>query len=401
MIYVLAINAGPSSLKYQLFDMEDEGLIAKGQVDRIGIGGSNIVQTVGDKRYSLEQACSNHIDAMNLVLDALLHPQLGALKSMDDIFAVGHRVLHGGEAFTASSLITQECMDAIRDNIDLGPLHNPANIMGIEACQAVMPNTPMIAVFDTAFHQTMPPKAYIYSIPYEYYEKYRIRRYGFHGTSHLYVSHEAAKFLQKPIEQLKIITCHLGNGSSLTAVDCGKAVDTTMGVTPLEGLTMGTRSGDIDPAIEEFICNRTGLTVSEFTDILNKESGLKGISGVSSDMRDLMAAAADGNPRAQLAYEIFIYKIKKYIGSFAAAMGGVDVIVFTAGIGENNPDIRRDVLSGLEFIGVTVDDKKNNRRSGVYSFSKEGSKVQALVVSTNEELVIARDALRIARELKA
>ncbi len=391
---ILVVNAGSSSLKYQLINMEDEKTLAQGLVERITMdsNGHHSHKVNGEKVLDVETApIKNHVEACHMMLNALTDEKFGVVKSMDEISAVGHRVLHGGSKFSESVIIDQAVMDAIEENIPLGPLHNPANLMGIKACQEVMPTTPMVAVFDTAFHQTMPPKAYMYGVPYEYYERLHVRRYGFHGTSHRYVS--------KQPEELRIITCHLGNGSSLAAVDGGKCVDTSMGITPLEGLLMGTRSGSMDPAVVEYICNNENLTVSEMLNICNKKSGLLGISGLSNDMRDVDKAASEGNERAKLARDMLIYGIKKYIGSYAAAMNGVDVILFTAGIGENNYKLREDVMAGFEFMGAKLDKEKNaacawpNVTDSIVS--AEDSKVLILVIPTNEEIAIAKDTLEL------
>lgn len=388
---VLVINAGSSSLKYQLINMDDESVMAKGVVERIGIEGSNLVHKIGDRKIEIKKPLKDHVEAIQLVLAALVDPDHGAVKSMDEIGAVGHRVVHGGEAFAGSVMITDEVMQALRDNIELAPLHNPANIMGIEACKAVMPNVPMAGVFDTAFHQTMPKKSFLYALPYEVYEKYKIRRYGFHGTSHKFVSESAAQFLGKDIKDLKIITCHLGNGSSITAVDHGKVLDTSMGLTPLQGVPMGTRSGDIDPAILEVLMNKENMDITQMNTYLNKKCGVFGISGISSDFRDLTAASREGNERAELALQVFCYQVKKYIGAYAAAMNGANVIVFTAGVGENTPHIRKRIMSNMEYMGFELDDERNENGKDSFVFSKDGSKVIGLVIPTNEELVIARD----------
>ena len=399
---ILIVNAGSSSLKYQLIDMQDESTLAKGLVERIGMGtlGHHECKIGGKKVVDWEAApIENHVQACHMMLDALTDKDFGVVKSMDEIGAVGHRVLHGGSKFSESVIITPEVEAAIEENIPLGPLHNPANLQGIRACREVMPGTPMVAVFDTAFHQTMPPKAYMYGVPYEYYERLHVRRYGFHGTSHRFVSKRTAEYLGKKPEELRIITCHLGNGSSLCAVDKGKCVDTSMGITPLEGVIMGTRSGSMDPAVVEYICNNDHLNVSEMLTICNKKSGLLGISGVSNDMRDVDNAAKEGNPRAQLARDMLVYGIRKYIGSYAAAMNGVDVIVFTAGIGENNYKLREDVMQGFEFMGAKLDVEKNaelawpNVHEAV--ISTDDSKVKILVIPTNEEIAIARDTLEL------
>ena len=391
---VLVLNAGSSSLKYQLIDMDGEKLLAKGLVERIGIDGSHINQKVGDKVFDAVAPMANHTEGIQWMLKALLDPEKGALKSMDEIGAVGHRVLHGGERFTASVLINDEVKAAIRDNIPLGPLHNPANLMGIEACEKVMPDTPNVAVFDTAFHQTMPPKSYLYGVPMEYYERLHVRRYGFHGTSHRYVSKRACEFLGIPREGSRVITCHLGNGSSLAAVKDGKCLDTSMGITPLEGVLMGTRCGSADPAVVQYIANNDHMTVDEVLTMMNKKSGLLGISGISSDMRDIDAAADAGNERAIIARDMLIWGIRKYIGAYAAEMNGVDVIVFTAGIGENGAELRRRVMEGFEYLGAKLDPEKNKTRSEAV-ISTDDSKVKIVVIPTNEEIVIARDTLCI------
>ncbi|MGI6690438.1 MAG: acetate/propionate family kinase [Christensenellales bacterium] len=388
---VLIVNAGSSSLKYQLIDMEDEKTLAKGLVERIGIDGSKLTQNVNDKKFVVEAKMSNHVEASRYMIRALTDKEVGALSDMGGINAVGHRVLHGGERFTKSVIIDDEVMDAIEANIPLGPLHNPANLMGIKACKQVMPDTPMVAVFDTAFHQTMPPEAYMYGVPFEYYERLKVRRYGFHGTSHRYVSAKAAEFLGKNREDLRIITCHLGNGSSICAVNRGKCVDTSMGLTPLEGLVMGTRSGSMDPAILQYIMNNENIDIDTLLNILNTSSGLLGISGISSDMRDVDKAAEEGNKRASLAREMLYRGVKKYIGAYAAIMGGVDVIVFTAGIGENGILLRQRIMEGMEYLGAKIDPVKNNTRQVEADVSSADSKVRILVIPTNEEIVIARD----------
>ncbi len=393
---VLVINAGSSSLKYQLIDMDNKTVLAKGLCERIGIDGSNLQHTCvmkGLDRIKIENPMKDHGDAIQMVIDALVDANHGVISSMDEIGAVGHRVVHGAEEFTGSTLITEAVMKALEKCTPLAPLHNPPNIIGIEACQKIIPNIPQVAVFDTAFHQTMPKKAYMYALPYEYYEKYGIRKYGFHGTSHNYVSHEAAKFLGKDFNELKIVTCHLGNGSSISAVDCGKCVDTSMGFTPLDGVPMGTRTGSMDPAVMTFLMNM-GMTSKEIDTLVNKESGVAGVSGVSSDFRDLSAAADNGNERAQLALDMFTYQVKKYIGSYAAAMGGLDAIVLTAGVGENDAATRKAILSGLEFMGVKIDDKKNEKR-GTVDITACRAKVKTLVIPTDEEMMIALETKAI------
>ncbi len=391
---ILILNAGSSSLKYQLIDMQDESILAKGLVERIGIAGSKIKQTAGDKVFEAQAPMKDHVEGIQYMLAALTDKEKGVVKNMDEIGAVGHRVLHGGEKFSGSVLVNDAVIAAIEENIPLGPLHNPANLMGIRACQKIMPSTPNVAVFDTAFHQTMPKKAYLYGVPKEYYTRLKVRRYGFHGTSHRYVSKRAAEFLGLPVEGLRIITCHLGNGSSLAAVKDGKCIDTSMGITPLEGVVMGTRSGSLDPAVVQFIANNDHKTVDEVLDILNKKSGLVGLSGISSDMRDIDAAAASGNEDAITAREMLVYGIRKYIGAYAAAMNGVDVIVFTAGIGENNINLRSMVLQGFEYLGAKLDLNKNNTREEAI-ISTDDSRVKVVVIPTNEEIVIARDTLEL------
>ena len=394
---ILVINCGSSSLKYQLINSETEGVLAKGLCERIGIDGMLTYQPEGGEKEKSEIAMPTHTEAINAVLAALTNEKSGVIKSLSEVGAVGHRVVHGGEKFTSSCLINDESMKAIEECNDLAPLHNPANLIGIRACQELMPGVPMVAVFDTAFHQTMPDVAYTYGIPYEYYEKYKVRRYGFHGTSHSYVSKRTAEIVGKPYDQMKIIVCHLGNGASISAVNCGKSVDTSMGLTPLEGLVMGTRSGDLDPAIIDFVGKKEGLSLDEMNEVLNKKSGMLGISGVSSDGRDLEAAAETGNKRAQLALDVFDYRVIKYIGAYAAAMNGVDAIAFTAGIGENNIKMRKDVFSSLTYLGVKLDEEKNNVRGEERIISADDSKVQVLLVPTNEELAIARETLALVK----
>lgn len=392
---ILILNAGSSSLKYQLIDMDGEKLLAKGLVERIGIEGSHINQKANGQVFDATAPMANHTEGIQWMLKALLDPEKGALKSMDEIGAVGHRVLHGGERFTASVLVNEEVKEAIKANIPLGPLHNPANLMGIEACEKVMPGTPNVAVFDTAFHQTMPPKAYLYGVPMEYYEKLHVRRYGFHGTSHRYVSKRVCEFLGVDRSKTRVITCHLGNGSSMCAVENGKCIDTSMGITPLEGVIMGTRSGSMDPAVVQYICNNEHISVDEMLTICNKKSGLLGISGLSSDMRDIDKAADEGNERANIARDMLVYGIRKYIGSYAAAMNGVDVIVFTAGIGENNCALRERVMQGFEYLGAKLDPVKNAGCREEAVISTDDSKVKICVIPTDEEIVIARDTLCI------
>lgn len=395
---VLVINCGSSSLKYQLVDMNDENVLAKGLVERIGIEGSILKHEIpGKDKVKIEKPMDNHKVALGLVLDALVDKDHGAVASMEEISAVGHRVVHAGEKFSQSVVINEDVLKALEECIDLAPLHNPPNIMGITACQELMPNVPMVGVFDTAFHQTMPKSSYIYALPYEYYEKYRVRKYGFHGTSHKYVSERAAAMLNKDIKDLKIITCHLGNGASLTAVDGGKSVDTSMGFTPLEGLVMGTRCGDIDPAIIKFVMEKEGISINEVDNVMNKKSGVLGVSGVSSDFRDIENAENEGNERAGLALEMFDKRVKKYIASYAAVMGGVDAIVFTAGLGENSASNREKICNGLEFMGVSIDSDKNNMRGKEAIVSTDDSKVKVMVIPTNEELMIARDTQKLVQ----
>jgi acetate kinase len=389
---VLVINCGSSSLKYQFINMNDESVLAKGLVERIGIEGSVLKhEKAGQGKVVIEEVLQNHKDAINLVLKALVDPKHGAVKSLDEVDAVGHRVVHGGEKFAGSVVISDEVIKAMKECIQLAPLHNPPNIIGIEACQELLPNVPMVGVFDTAFHQTMPAESYIYPLPYELYEEMGIRRYGFHGTSHKYVTERVAALTGKNLEGLKIVTCHLGNGASLTAVKDGKSFDTSMGMTPLEGLVMGTRCGDIDPAIVTFLMNNKNMTAEQVDSLMNKKSGVLGISGVSSDFRDIEGAADQGNKRAQLALDKFDYTVKKYIGSYAAAMGGIDVLVFTAGLGENSAMNRYNICEGLEFLGIEIDEAKNNTRGKEVEISKDGARVQVFVIPTNEELMIARD----------
>ena len=391
---VLVINAGSSSLKYQLLNPASGELLAKGLCERIGIDGRFTYKPQLPGKEAIKEASVSmptHSEAIQTVLNALVDEKNGVIGSMKEIDAVGHRVVHGGEKFAKSVVITDEVMQAIEECNPLAPLHNPANIIGIKACQELMPGVPMVAVFDTAFHQTMPPVAYTYAIPYEYYEKDKVRRYGFHGTSHKYVSQRAADMLGKPIEQLKLISCHLGNGSSVTAIDGGKSVDTSMGFTPLAGLPMGTRSGDIDAGILEYLMNTYGMDITEMLNILNKKSGVMGVSGVSSDFRDLEEAFEQGNERAGLAVDMFNYGVKKLIGAYAAAMGGVDAIIFTAGVGENSASQRMAIASGLEFMGVKMDEDANKVRGEERVISAPDSKVTVLLIPTNEELMIAMD----------
>jgi acetate kinase len=389
---ILVINCGSSSLKYQLIDMQNEEVIAKGLAERIGIEGSVLKHQPKDSdKITIERPMPTHKEALQTLVDALTDKSYGVIKDMGEIAAVGHRVVHAGEKFAYSVMLNEDVMDALKECIEIAPLHNPPNIMGIEACRDIMPNVPMVGVFDTAFHQTMPKEAYIYAIPYEFYEKYKIRRYGFHGTSHKYVSERAAQMLGKPLEELKLITCHLGNGASVAAVKYGKSVETSMGFTPLEGLAMGTRSGDIDPAIIKYLADKENLSVAKVDEILNKKSGVLGISGVSSDFRDIEGAADNGNERAKLALDVYYHKVKKYIGAYMAVMNGADAIIFTAGLGENSPETRRDVCKDMSFLGIEIDEAKNKVRGKEVDLSKDGSKVKVLLIPTNEELMIARD----------
>ena len=396
---VLVINCGSSSLKYQLIETDSETVLAKGLCERIGIDGSAITHTPkGGDKVTTTVPMKDHTDAVKLVIEKLTDATVGVIKSLDEIDAVGHRVVHGGEKFATSVVIDDEVMEAIAECNDLAPLHNPANIIGINACKEVMPGVPMVAVFDTAFHQTMPDKAYMYGIPYEYYEKYKVRRYGFHGTSHDFVSKRAAEILGKKREELNIIVCHLGNGASISAVKKGQSVDTSMGLTPLEGLIMGTRSGDIDPAIVSFIADKEGITADEVVNILNKKSGVLGLSGgISSDFRDLGDAAEAGNEMAKNTLDAYAYRVAKYIGAYMVAMGGVDVIVFTAGIGENNAIVRALVGNYLTCLGTSIDPEKNKLRGEEVILSAENDKVVTMVVPTDEELAIARETVRLTK----
>ena len=395
---VLVINTGSSSLKYQLINMEDEKVMAKGNCERIGIDGSKLKhKPVGKEPMELVTPMKDHSDAIQHVLSALTDPEHGVISDMSEISAVGHRVVHGGEDFACSVIIDDKVKETLKKCCDLAPLHNPANLIGVAACEKLMPGTPMVAVFDTAFHQTMPEKAYMYGLPYEYYEKYKVRRYGFHGTSHSFVSKETIKFANLNPENCKVIVCHLGNGASISASIGGKCVDTSMGLTPLEGLIMGTRSGDVDPAVVQYICNKENKTVDEVLNILNKKSGVLGISGVSSDFRDVTKAENEGNERAKAANEAFIYRVIKYIGAYVAAMNGVDAIVFTAGIGENVGALRKDVCNYLGYLGVEIDDTANNTFGEEIVISTADSKVKVAVIPTNEELAICRDTVALVK----
>ncbi len=396
---ILVINCGSSSLKYQLIDMSNNGVLAQGLVERIGIDGILTQKVDGREKYVVETDLKDHQIAIDLVLKTLIDEKQGVIKSMDEISAVGHRVVHGGEKYSESVLVTDEVLESLQELIKLAPLHNPANIIGIKACQALMPNTPMVAVFDTAFHQTMPQKAFMYPVPYEYYEEDHIRRYGFHGTSHKYVSGEVAKWMNKDISDLKIITCHLGNGVSVTAVNGGKSIDTTMGFTPLDGIIMGSRSGSIDPAIVTFLQKEKGCSADEVNDILNKKSGVLGVSGIGTDFRDIRAAAEKNNERALLTMDIYGYQIKKQIGAYAAAMGGLDAVVFTAGIGEHAPEVRIRALTNMEFLGINIDSAKNDNQNigDGMEISTPDSKVKLYVIPTNEELMIAEETLGLIK----
>ncbi|MBP2025331.1 acetate/propionate family kinase [Peptoniphilus stercorisuis] len=398
---ILVINCGSSSLKYQLIDMNGEKVIAKGLVERIGIEGSRIKhETTGKDEHVIEQPMKDHKDALGLVMSSLTDKEYGAIASLDEIGAVGHRVVHGGEKFAESVLIDDGVMKGIEDNVELAPLHNPPNIMGIEACEKLLPNAKQVAVFDTAFHQTMSPKRYVYAIPYEYYDKYKIRRYGFHGTSHKYLTDRYAEISGKKVEDVNIITCHLGNGSSITAVKRGKSKDTTMGFTPLEGLVMGTRCGEIDPAIVTFLMEKENLSAEEVSNILNKDSGVLGISGVSSDFRDIEDAAKEGNVRAQLALDIFELTARKFIASYMTSyenIEDIDAIVFTAGLGENAIDTRKHIIDKLSVFGLKIDEERNNIRGKERVISADDSSVKIMVIPTNEELMIARDTLNIVK----
>ncbi|HHT93522.1 MAG TPA: acetate kinase [Clostridiaceae bacterium] len=393
---ILVINCGSSSLKYQLIDAENKAMLARGLCDRIGIENSFIRQSVnGSKEYRKEVELPDHNAAIKEVIKALTDKEYGVIESLEDIYAVGHRVVHGGEFFKSSVIIDESVIKAIEKCIPLAPLHNPPNITGIKACQKAMPEVPQVAVFDTAFHQTMPKEAYIYALPYEYYEKYSIRKYGFHGTSHQYVAERAADLLGKPLEETRIITCHIGNGGSISAIKGGKSIDTSMGFTPLDGLVMGTRSGIVDAAAVLYIMEEENLSCNEMNLILNKKSGLLGVSGISNDMRDVTDAKDNGNERAELAIKLFNYRVKSYIGQYMALMGGADAIVFTAGIGENNPDTRYECCKNLEFLGIKIDQDKNNKKDDEFEISTDDSKVKVFVIATNEELAIAKETVKL------
>lgn len=389
---ILVINCGSSSLKYQLIDMETEELMAKGLVERIGIEGSRIKhETIGKEKKTIETAMQDHKRALELVMESLTNEEYGAIKSLDEIDAVGHRVVHGGEDFAKSVIIDEKVLKGIEDNVEIAPLHNPPNIMGIKACQRLLPNVKQVAVFDTAFHQTMPRESYIYALPYEYYEKYKIRRFGFHGTSHKYITNRAAEMLGKDVNEVNLIICHLGNGSSICAVKNGKSIDTSMGFTPLEGLAMGTRCGDLDPAILPFLMEKENLSAEELNTLMNKKSGVLGISGVSSDFRDIETARDEGNERAKLALDIFEKRVRGYIGSYMTELDHVDGIVFTAGVGENSVEMRESIVNGLSSLGIKIDPERNNVRGEDKLISSDDSSIKVLVIPTNEELMIARD----------
>ena len=389
---ILVINCGSSSLKYQLIDMETEELMAKGLVERIGIEGSRIKhETIGKEKKTIETPMQDHKRALELVMESLTNEEYGAIKSLDEIDAVGHRVVHGGEDFAKSVVIDEKVLKGIEDNVEIAPLHNPPNIMGIKACQRLLPNVKQVAVFDTAFHQTMPAESYIYALPYEYYEKYKIRRFGFHGTSHKYITNRAAEMLGKDVNEVNLITCHLGNGSSICAVKNGKSIDTSMGFTPLEGLAMGTRCGDLDPAILPFLMEKENLSTDEINTLINKKSGVLGISGVSSDFRDIEAARDEGNKRAKLALDIFEKRVRGYIGSYMTELDHVDAIVFTAGVGENSIEMRESIVNGLKSLGIKIDTERNNVRGEDKLISADDSSIKIFVIPTNEELMIARD----------
>ena len=392
---ILVINCGSSSLKYQLFDMDNEEVMVKGLVERIGIDGSKLIQEKGDDKYTIEEDMKNHTEAVGHVFDALVDSENGVIKDLSEIDAVGHRFVHGGEKITKSTLIDSDVRKAIEEYTKFAPLHNPANLMGLEACEKLLEGVPNVAVFDTAFHQTMPERTFLYGIDYKYYEEDGIRKYGFHGTSHKFITNKTAELLGKDVSELNIISCHLGNGSSITAVKEGKSYDTSMGLTPLEGLIMGTRSGDIDPTAVTYIMQENNISPKEMENILNKESGVLGVSGVSSDFRDLEAAAKEGNKRAQYALDMFITRAKRYIAGYMAEIGSVDAIVFTGGIGENSIDMRKDIMDGFQQFGIEIDEEKNNVRGGAHEVSTDDSKVKVMVVATNEELMIARDTKSI------
>lgn len=395
---ILVVNCGSSSLKYQLIDMETENAIAKGNFERIGQNGSFLTHKAKDEKHVIEKDVKNHEEAIQIVLEQFTNENYGVISSLKEIDAIGHRIVHGGEKFTKSVIVDDEVIKGIEEAIAFAPLHNPAHLQGIYACQKELPGVPNVVVFDTAFHQTMPEKAYMYAIPYEYYEKHKIRKYGAHGTSHRFISKRVAELMEKPIEDLKIITCHLGQGASLCAVDGGKSIDTSMGLTPLAGVPMGSRSGDIDPTVVTFLMEKENLTAQEVNNILNKKSGKLGLSGISCDDRDIEAAIKEGNQRAKLAIDTFVYQVAGYVGRFVAQMKGVDAIVFAGGIGENGIEARKDICDYLEFMGVKIDEEKNNCRGKEVEISTPDSKVKVFVVPTNEELMIARDTMEIVNK---
>ena len=394
---ILVVNCGSSSLKYQLIDMETEDVMAKGYLERIGIPGSFLTHRVGEEKYKIEKDIKTHAEGMELVVEQLLHKDYGVISDLSEIDAIGHRIVHGGEKFTKSVLIDDDVIKGIEDAIQFAPLHNPAHLQGIKACIEKLPGKPNVVVFDTAFHQTMPEKAYMYAIPYEYYDKYKIRKYGAHGTSHKFVSQRVAEIMNKPIEDLKIISCHLGQGASLCAVCDGKSIDTSMGLTPLAGVPMGSRSGDVDPSVVTFLMEKENITPSEMNNLLNKKSGKLGLSGISSDDRDIEDAIKQGNRRAKLAIDNFVYQVVGYIGRFATQMKGVDVITFEAGIGENGIDVRKEICDYLGFLGVKIDEEKNNCRGKEVEISTPDSKVKVYIVPTNEELMIARETMDLVK----
>lgn len=394
---ILVVNCGSSSLKYQLIDMETEGVMAKGYFERIGLNGSFLTHKVGGQKYKIEKNIKDHAEGMEIVIEQLLHKDYGVISSLDEIDAIGHRIVHGGSKFTKSVLVDEEVIKGIEEAIQFAPLHNPAHLQGIYACQKALPGKPNVVVFDTAFHQTMPEKAFMYAIPYEYYEKYKVRKYGAHGTSHKFVAYRVAEIMNKPIEDLKIISCHLGQGASLCAIKDGKCVDTSMGLTPLGGIPMGTRSGDLDPSVVTFLMEKENISPADMETLLNKKSGKLGLSGVSSDDRDVEAAANEGNKRAQLAMDVFMYQVAGYIGRFVAQMNGVDVITFEAGIGENGIVVRKGICDYLGFLGVKIDEEKNNCKGEEVEISTPDSKVKVYVVPTNEELMIARETMDLVK----
>ena len=394
---ILVLNCGSSSLKYQLIDMINEKVLAKGYFEKIGLNDSFLTHRIEEQKYLIEKPVFNHVEAIKIVLEQLMNSKYGVISNLNEIGAVGHRTVHGGEKFNGSVVITDEVINTIKECSDLAPLHNPAALLGINACKEVMPDKKMVAVFDTAFHQTIPEKAYIYPIPYKYYEKYKIRKYGFHGTSHKYVSIRVAELMQKPVEELKTIVCHLGQGASLCAIKHGKSLDTSMGLTPLAGISMGTRCGDIDPSIVTFLMKNEKLTIEQIEKILNKESGALGISEVSFDNRDIEAEASKGNKKAKLSLDSFQYIVAQYIGKYLITLGGADTIIFTAGIGENSPETRLGICSYLEFLGIKIDKEKNTIRGEEVEISTNDSKIKVFVIPTNEELMIARDTLELIK----